>query len=466
MRQLLDAGHQVRTIVRSPAKANRYEWADEVEVVEGDVLDPDTLSPALEGCDAAYYLVHSMGSEGDFGESEAAGAQHFREAAEAAGVGRIVYLGGIVPEAELSPHLASRRRVGEILASGSVSVVEVRAAVVIGSGSISFEMLRYLTEVLPVMTTPAWVRTRCQPIAIRDVLHYLVACLDIEGADSRVIEVGGADVLTYEEMMRIYAEEAGLPRRIILPVPVLSPRLSSLWVGLVTPLPTGVARPLIDSLVHEVVVTDPAAQRLFAHRPMGYREAVSRALARVRAAEVVTRWSDAGYSPAAAIPGDPAWAGGTIFSDDRTVESTASADDLYWAVSRIGGDVGYYAVDWAWWIRGVMDQVVGGPGLRRGRRHATELRPGESLDFWRVVTVEPGRKLELVAEMRLPGEGWLRFEVEPTATGSTVRQTASFAPRGLWGRLYWVAMSPFHATIFQGMARSIARQAEQRRRVA
>jgi hypothetical protein len=267
-------------------------------------------------------------------------------------------------------------------------------------------------------------------------------------------------------MMRIYAEEAGLPRRIILPVPVLSPRLSSLWVGLVTPLPTGVARPLIDSLVHEVVVSDPAAQRLFDHRPMGYREAVSRALARVRDAEVVTRWSDAGYSPATAIPGDPAWAGGTIFSDDRTIESTASADDLYWAVSRIGGDVGYYAVDWAWWIRGVMDQLVGGPGLRRGRRHATELRPGESLDFWRVVTVEPGRKLELVAEMRLPGEGWLRFEVEPTATGSTMRQTASFAPRGLWGRLYWVAMSPFHATIFQGMARSIARQAEQRRRVA
>lgn len=462
VRSLIDAGHEVRCMVRTPAKALAYEWAEQAEVVRGDVLDSDSIDRAIAGCDAAYYLVHSMGSTTDFGPTEATGAENFRQAAERANVRRIVYLGGIVRGEKLSHHLASRKRVGEILAAGAIAVTEFRAAIVIGSGSISFEMLRYLTEVLPIMTTPSWVRTKCQPIAIRDVLEYLVKALEQDDSANRVIEIGGADVLTYQEMMQIYAEEAGLARRTIIRVPVLSPGLSSLWIGLVTPLPSAVARPLIDSLEHEVVVIDDTAQTLFDHRPIGYRHAVTLALARIQNSEVVTRWSDAGYSPADAIPGDPDWAGGTVFSEKRTAESTATTDDLYWAVSRIGGDVGYYAVDWAWKIRGLLDKLVGGPGLRRGRRHATNLRPGEALDFWRVVDVDPGSSLELAAEMRVPGEAWLRFEVTATDTGSSLNQTAYFAPRGLLGRVYWLVMFPFHAAIFAGMARSITAAAERR----
>ncbi|CAN5782839.1 SDR family oxidoreductase [soil metagenome] len=458
--RLLEDGHEIRCLVRNEAKASRHPWSDDVQIMLGDVTDAASLDAALEGCDAAYYLVHSMGSSRHFSADEALGATTFRDAAGRAGTGRIVYLGGIVHGDGLSTHLSSRQKVGEILAEGSVSVTEMRAAVIIGSGSISFEMLRYLTEVLPVMTTPTWVRTRCQPIAIRDVLEYLVAAIHDPSHSSRVVELGGADVLSYQEMMQIYAQEAGLRRRTIVPVPVLSPRLSSLWVGLVTPLPPSVARPLIDSLRHEVIVRRPEEAARFSHQPMGYRQAVRRALERADLDEVTTRWSDAGHSPATVIPGDPDWAGGTVFEDDRVLESTASAEALYEAVARIGGEVGYYALGWAWSVRGFIDQVVGGPGLRRGRRHPTDLRPGESLDFWRVLKVEPGHLLELEAEMRLPGRGWLRFEMSESATGSTLRQTAYFAPRGLWGRLYWVAVLPFHTLIFGRMARSVAARAE------
>ncbi len=458
--RLLEDDHEVRCLVRNESKALRHPWSDRVEIFTGDVTDAASLAAALEGCEAAYYLVHSMGSSRHFSADEARGATTFRDTAAEAGVDRIIYLGGIVHGEGLSTHLSSRKKVGEILAQGPVPVTEMRAAVIIGSGSISFEMLRYLTEVLPVMTTPTWVRTRCQPIAIRDVLEYLVAALDDESGSSRIVELGGADVLSYQEMMQIYAEEAGLRRRRIIPVPVLSPGLSSLWVGLVTPLPPSVARPLIDSLRHEVIVRHPEEAARFGHEPMGYRQAVRRALERVDLGEVTTRWSDAGHSPATVIPGDPEWAGGTVFEDDRVLESTAPTEALYEAVARIGGEVGYYALGWAWSVRGFIDRVVGGPGLRRGRRHPTDLRPGESLDFWRVLRIEPGHLLELEAEMRLPGRAWLRFEISGTETGSRLRQTAYFAPRGLWGRLYWVAVLPFHALIFGRMARSIAARAE------
>jgi uncharacterized protein YbjT (DUF2867 family) len=459
--RLLQSGHHVRVLARSPGRARRFEWSDDVELVVGDVLDRASLDAALAGCDAAYYLVHSMGSGDDFEETDARAARNFREAADAAGVERIVYLGGMGSDDHLSAHLASRHRVGEILADGHTPTTELRAAVIIGSGSLSFEMLRYLTEVLPIMTTPQWVRTKCQPIAIRDVLHYLIGVLDDEEPVDRILEIGGPDVLTYEQMMQTYAEVAGLRPRIIVRVPVLSPGLSSRWVGLVTPLPSAIARPLIDSLRHEVVVHDHTIDRLVPHEPIGFRTAVELALRRTRTEAVETRWTDAGFTPADAQPGDPDWSGGAAYVDHQTVETNASASHLFEAFARIGGANGYYVADWAWKLRGLMDRVVGGPGIRRGRRHPIDLRPGEALDFWRVTAVDPDRELALEAQMRVPGKAWLSWRIEELPDGRRrLHQTAHFVPRGLWGRAYWYAMFPFHVVIFAGMCRAIAHRAE------
>ncbi len=341
-------------------------------------------------------------------------------------------------------------------------MTEVRAAVIIGSGSVSFEMMRYLTEVLPVMITPKWVRTRCQPIAIADILEILVASLDGHDGSDHVWEVGGPEQLTYEEMMRIYAEEAGLPRRLIIPVPVLSPQLSRHWIGLVTPLPTGVAKPLVNSLRNEVTVRDNSVAEELTGGLIPFRDAVRRALRPSTDADIATRWTDAATSPAEARPSDPDWAGGTLKTDVQRVRSSASPRDLYWAFARIGGDVGYYTFDWAWKLRGMIDKAVGGVGLRRGRRHPEELGSGEALDFWRVSAVEPGRRLQLWAEMKLPGSAWLEFEARPDGDGAELSQTAYFLPRGLLGRLYWLVLIPFHVLIFKRMAHRIATTAEQR----
>ncbi|HET9260100.1 MAG TPA: SDR family oxidoreductase [Acidimicrobiia bacterium] len=460
--RLIEAGHDVVCLARDPSKLDSEPWREHVSVVKGDLLEADTLAASLEGCDYAFYLVHSMDG-GDFGERDRQSASNFTTAASGKSLRRIVYLGGL-GEGSLSPHLESRQEVGRILASGDTPVTELRAAVVIGSGSVSFEMLRYLTEVLPIMVTPRWVRTMCQPIAIRDVLEVLVAALDdVDG--SHVREIGGPDRLSYEEMMRIYAEVAGLPRRLIFAVPLLTPRLSSLWIGLVTPLPTGVARPLVESLSVEVTVTDNSFASKAAAPLTGYREAVARALQRSQELEVPTRWSGVAYWPALPYPSDPDWAGGTEYTDVQEVETSAPGDDLWWAVSQLGGNVGYYTMNWAWRIRGVIDSVVGGVGLRRGRRHPVELRKGESVDFWRVVEVDKGASLQLYAEMRLPGDAWLVFEVSPRGSGSHLSQTALFRPRGLWGRVYWWAMFPFHVFIFGRMAQAIATAAEQRAQV-
>lgn len=462
--KLLEDGHRVRCLARDPSKLAQDPWAAKVEIVKGDILDPDSLIDALEGCKYAYYLVHSMGDADDFGEADRQAAENFRAAADAAGVSRIVYLGGLGhPNREsLSKHLASRQEVGRVLASGTTAVTELRAAVIIGSGSVSFEMLRYLTEVLPIMTTPKWVRTRCQPVAIRDVLITLACAIEDEPG-SRVLEIGGPDVLTYEEMMQGYAEEAGLPRRIILPVPVLSPGLSSRWIGLVTPLPVGVARPLVDSLKNEVIVRNEAAFDRFPHTPLTYREAVRLALENTTSYAVETRWTDAANRSASSLPTDPDWAGGSRFEDSRVVEAAASAEDVFWAFSRVGGDFGYYGLGWAWHLRGFIDSLFGGVGLRRGRRHPEDLRPGEALDFWRVSHLEPGRELVLHAEMKLPGEAWLSWRADPTDGGTKLTQTATFVPRGLLGRAYWYALVPFHAVIFGAMAQRIAAAASKRR---
>ncbi len=461
--QLLAEGHEVVCLARSPAKLADRAWFDDVEVVTADLLSSTDLSGILEGCDAAYYLVHSMGSGSGFEDADLVAANRFAEAAAGGGVDKIIYLGGLGSDDEhLSPHLTSRHEVGDALASRGVPVIEFRAAVIIGSGSVSFEMLRHLTQVLPAMTTPKWVRTRCQPIAIRDVLTYLIAALDDDTPGHTIYEIGGPDVLTYEEMMQTYASVAGLPKRLIVPVPVLSPGLSSLWIGLVTPLPVNIARPLVDSLRHEVVVTDDTAARRFAITPIGFRESVELAVDSADGLRAPTRWSDAETSPARPMSADPSWSGGTLYEDRRSMRTRAGTDDVFWAFSRIGGDVGYYGFDWLWKIRGLIDTFVGGVGLRRGRRHPTEIRPGDAVDFWRVADVVAGERLELSAEMKLPGEAWLVWETEATDSGAVLHQSAYFRPRGLTGRLYWYALLPFHGPIFQRMLRRIVGAAEQR----
>lgn len=460
---LLAAGHEVRCMSRNPARLTEQPWFENVEAVAGDALEPSTLTEAMRGCDSAFYLIHSMdGQQSDFEDRDRQAAANFRDAAAQLGLGRVVYLGGLGEGDDLSKHLSSRQEVGRILAEGPVPVTELRAAVIIGSGSVSFEMLRHLTEVLPVMVTPRWVRTRCQPIAIRDVLQILVAAVEEPGGPSHIWEIGGPDQLTYEDMMRVYAEVAGLSRRLIIPVPVLSPSLSKHWIGLVTPLPTGVAKPLVESLKNEVIVSDNHVAEDLTGGLTPYREAVRKALDTSTSADVATRWSDAAAAPAQPLPTDPEWAGASHKTDRRKVITSADPDDLFWAFTRIGGEFGYYSTDWAWELRGIADSVIGGVGLRRGRRHPELLRLGDAVDFWRVAAIEAGRSLRLHAEMKLPGEAWLEFEIEPAGDHARLVQTASFYPRGLLGRLYWLVLTPFHGVIFKQMAQGIVAAAEAR----
>jgi uncharacterized protein YbjT (DUF2867 family) len=461
--QLLDAGYRVRCLARTPAKVMDAPWADRVEVVRGDVLDD--VGDAMEGVAAVYYLVHTIGGSADWIERDRKAAEHVRDAAARANVRRIVYLGGLGDEAneDLSPHLASRHEVGRVLADGPVPVTELRAAVIIGAGSASFEMLRYLVDVLPVMVTPRWVRTRCQPIAIRDVLRLLVGVLGRAEAAGRVLEIGGPDILSYREMMDIYAEEAGLPRRWLIPVPVLTPGLSSHWVGLVTPLPRSLARPLVDSLVNEVTADTTAISELVPGPMLSYREAVRAALGRLRAGTVLTAWSSAelgGRAPAAPMPTDPGWSGGTVLADRRDRHVDASPAAVYAVLNRLGGRRGWYWGEWLWAVRGFADKLVGGVGMRRGRRDPNVLRVGDPLDFWRVELLEPGRRVRLHAEMKLPGEAWLEWRIEPERDGCHVHQLARYHPRGLWGRAYWLSVAPFHRFVFPGLLAGIARDAE------
>ena len=452
-------------MTRDPAQLTLDPWRDQVEVVAADAMKSETLHDALGGCNAAYYLIHGMETSEGFAELDRIAAENFRDAADEAGLERIIYLGALgSDDEELSIHLRSRHEVGRILTSGQTPVTEFRAAVIIGSGSMSFEMIRHLTEVLPLMMCPRWIRTRCQPIAVRNVLEILMDALDFAGSGSHIYEIGGPDVLTYEEMMQTYAEVAGLPKRKVIPLRLFSSRLSSLFVGLVTPLPVATARPLIESLLNDVVVTGEPPPGYRPSDLLTYREAVWRAMARISRFEVETRWSDALTKPAQPLPGDPVWSGAAMEIDRRTSSASVPADDVFWAVSRIGGDVGYYTMNWAWRLRGLLDRLSDGVGLRRGRRHPEELRPGEALDFFRVAVIDPEKRhLLLRAELKLPGTAWLEWTVEPTAEGSKLTQIARFIPRGVAGRLYWWAMMPFHAPIFRRMARRITRVAEQRR---
>ncbi|MFI2782396.1 SDR family oxidoreductase [Streptomyces sp. ALB3] len=466
---LLEAGHRVRCLARSPEKLRDHPWAGEVDVVKGDVTDAESVGAAMRGIDIAYYLVHALTAGPGFEKTDSEAARIFGEQAKAAGVRRIVYLGGLtpagVPVGELSPHLRSRAEVGRILLGSGVPTTALRAAVIIGSGSASFEMLRYLTERLPVMVTPSWVSTRIQPIAVRDVLRYLVGSAHMPADVNRTFDIGGPDVMTYRDMMQKYAQVAGLRHRLILPVPMLSPGLSSHWVGLVTPVPASIARPLAESLRYEVVchehdiaehVPDGPGQ------PFSFATALSLALQRVREARVTTRWSSASTPgiPSDPLPTDPEWAGGSLYTDVRELDVNASPEALWRVVEGIGGDNGWYSFPLAWAVRGWLDRLIGGVGLRRGRRDAQRLRVGDSLDFWRVEELQPGRLLRLRAEMRLPGLAWLEMYAEKGEDGrSRYRQRAVFHPAGLLGHAYWWSVSPFHAVVFGGMARNIARAA-------
>jgi uncharacterized protein YbjT (DUF2867 family) len=453
---LLEAGHRVRCLVRDPDRLAGRRWADRVEIVAGDVLRRETLDACMRGVDAAYYLVHSMGSGEGFHERDVLAARNFGEAAAAEGVRRIVYLGGLGDSASaLSEHLRSRQETGVTLGAAGVPVTEFRAAVIVGSGSLSFEMIRYLAERVPVMICPRWVYTRTQPIAIDDVMAYLVAALSNDASSGRIVEIGGADVVTYGEMMTGYARARGL-RRLLFPVPVLTPRLSSYWVHIVTPVPAAIARPLVEGLRSEVVVRDPSARSLFPSiTPMDYEHAVRLALAQLDANTVESSWSDALMTTLGDRPPLILTTREGMIIEQRQARVPARADSAFRNFSSLGGQRGWLYWNWSWRVRGAADRLLGGVGMRRGRRDPADVRVGDALDFWRVEAVEPGRMMRLRAEMKLPGRAWLEFEARPDGDGSTIVQTAFFAPKGLGGLLYWYGLYPVHRIIFRGLLRAL-----------
>jgi uncharacterized protein YbjT (DUF2867 family) len=455
---LLEAsGHRVRCLARRPDHLTARA-GPATEVVAGDVLDRASLVRALEGIDLAYYLVHSMGDASGFEAHEAEGARNFAAAAAEARIGRIVYLGGLGDETgNLSPHLRSRHEVGRILRDSGVCTVELRTSIVIGSGSLSFEMIRALCEHLPVMITPRWVSVLAQPIAIQDLLDYLVQAMDVPVTSSVVVEIGGADQLSYAELMREYMRQRHL-RRLMIRVPVLTPRLSSLWLGLVTPLYARVGRKLIESIKHPTVVRSPLAAQLFPIRPRSAAEAIRAALENEDREFATTRWFDA-----MSASGQPRAFGGTRFGPrlvdqrERVVDAPASA--CFGVIDQLGGEQGWLAFNSLWRLRGFLDLLIGGVGMRRGRPRGRSLRVGDALDFWRVEAIEPPRVLRLRAEMKVPGRAWLEFVVTPEGSGSRIRQTAMFDPVGVLGRAYWYGVYPMHSAVFGGMIAAIAARA-------
>ncbi len=461
--RLLEAGYRVRVLARSPDKLRDVPWADDVEIVRGDLDDAESLHEACRDIDVVYYLVHSMGGRDEFVDAEKRAAQNVADAARDTGVSRIVYLGGLHPESgDLSPHLYSRAQVGRILTDSGVPTLVLQAGVVIGSGSASFEMIRHLSNRLPVMTTPRWVNNRIQPIAVRDVLHYLVAAADAPLPRSGTYDIGGPDVLRYGEMMQQYSEVAGLTKRRILVLPVLTPKLAGLWIGLVTPIPPPLGRALLESLSTDAVMRNHDVDSIIPPPESGltgYRDAVRLALGRIERGEVETTWTNASPvgAPADPLPSDPDWAGEVVFTDERSLESDSSPEKVFAVVESIGGENGWYSFPLAWTIRGWLDRFVGGVGLHRGRRDPKTLHTGDALDFWRVERIERPTLLRLRAEMRAPGGAWLEWRVEALESGrSRVHQRAIFFPRGVAGRLYWYALVPFHGIIFRGMLENIA----------
>ena len=471
--ELLAAGHDVRVLARHPERLADRTWIGQVEIVTGDAEDADAVRLSLSGIEVAYYLLHSMLAGGEFHDVERRIAHTFATAAAAEGVGRIAYLGALhpeMPDEELSQHFRSRGEVGEILRASGVPTVELRAAVIIGSGSASFEMTRYLTERLPVMVTPAWVQTPTQPIAIRDVLYYLVHCAGLPPEVNRSFDIGGPDVITYELMMQGYARAAGLRRRMLVRMPLGTPKLSTHWVTLITPVPRAVAGPLVESVTMRTVCNEHDIAQYIPDPPEGlvpYERAVELALAKIRQADVRTAWTSASVpgAPSDPLPSDPDWAGGSLYVDDRSTVVHATPDALWRVIEGVGGDRGYYSFPAAWEVRGWIDRASGGVGLKRGRRDPDRLRVGDPLDFWRVEERQPERLLRLRGEFRMPGLAWLELgvSVEGAESGHPVTvytQRALFHPRGLYGHAYWSSMLPFHGVIFGSMLRNIRDRAE------
>lgn len=454
--RLAAAGYRVRCLVRSPRKLRDRAWYGDaaIEVVETDLEDQSRLTEQLSGCDVAYFLVHSMQAGRRFAEQDRRLATCFAAACATAGVKRIIYLGGLGESGEgLSEHLASRREVERILQQGPVPVTSFRAAMIIGSGSASFEILRYLAERLPIMLAPKWVRTESQPISIRNVLHYLIQAIAVPETTGLTLQIGGPDIVRYDELLQVMAAARGLPPRIVIPVPVLTPALSSLWIHLVTPISARVARPLAEGLRNRVVVRDDTAARLMPQRLLGVADAIRIALDAEARFDVESSWSAAGP-----MPGDPDWAGGDVFQDTRDIVIDADAASVFKVLMRLGGKQGWFRYTRLWKLRGLLDRFVGGPGTRRGRRHPERVSWGETIDFWRVVEIETDRKLTLRAEMKVPGDAMLDFELTPVErSGAATRlvQTARFRPRGLAGLVYWYLVVPFHKPVFDGLAEGI-----------
>lgn len=465
--RLLEEGYRVRASARSISKLEGRHWAKNpsVELVEADVMDRDSLHKAVEGCPKVFYLVHSMNPQSkDFANADRKAAENMVSVSEEVGVEQIVYLGGLGEDSpELSKHLRSRAEVGEILRSGSVPVTTLRAAMIIGSGSASFEMLRYLVDRLPIMITPKWVSMETQPIAISNVLTYLTGCLKQPETLNRIFDIGGPEVLTYRQMMETYAEEAGLTKRIIIPVPVFSPRLSSYWIHLVTPVPAYIGRPLAEGLRNPTICTNYDITDLIPQELYSCRKATRLALDRTQHRQIESHWTDAGkiWPVAWSNEGDARWAGGTVYEDKREVVLDAKPEDVWRPVIRLGGETGYYYADWLWRLRGIMDKLVGGVGLRRGRRSPESVSTGDVLDFWRVKDVQVAKHLTLVAEMKLPGEAVLEFNIDQLEDGRVkLTQTAKFLPDGLLGIAYWKVITPLHDLVFHGMLKGIAEASE------
>ena len=462
---LLESGYRVRAMGRSLEKIGCRPWAghDRVELVEGDVLDLESMRRAAAGCRIAYYLVHSMIAQKDkFVEADRRAARNMVQAATEAGVERIIYLGGLaeVTRGPLSKHLESRIEVAEILQAGPVPTTDLRTPMILGSGSASFEIMRYLVERLPAMTTPRWVHSLNQPIAIRDVITYLIGCLEKEETTGQTYDIGGPDILTYRDLLDIYAEEAGLPKRLIIPVPVLTPTLSALWIHLISPVPKSIALPLTEGLTSDAVCTENRIREIIPTKLLSCREAVRLALDRIKQEQVDTCWMDAGelLEPEWAHCGDAVWAGGTIMNCGYRARVKATVEEVWQPVSRIGGKTGWYFGNYLWRLRGLMDRMMGGVGLRRGRRHPSEIGVGDTLDFWRVLKVDPPHQLLLVAEMKTPGEALLEFQVTAVENDSAeIQMLSRFLPKGLFGLLYWYVLYPFHQWIFYGMLKSMAK---------
>lgn len=464
---LLEAGHEVTVLSRDRRKLRDVPWQGQVKILQGSIEDASTVGDLCSGAEVFYYLVHSMSGEhgvaSDFERVERLCALNAGRAAREAGVGRLVYLSGLHPQGRLSRHLASRTEVGEILLASGTPTVVLQAGLVIGSGSASFEMVRHLTDVLPVMPAPKWVMNKIQPIAVRDALHYLLGAASLPPELNRTFDIGGPEILSYAGMMRGYADAAGFRRPLVIPLPVLTPWLAAQWVNLVTPVPRSLAVPLVESLQHDCVARE---KDIAAHIPepegglTPYSRAVELALRKIESGTVETSWATAHAlsAPADPLPSDPDWAGLTVFTDQRSTTSEIPPENIWAVVEGIGGTNGYYSLPFAWTVRGWMDKLAGGAGLARGRRSPNKLRLNDTVDWWRVETLEQGHLLRLRAEMVVPGRAWLEFEVTPRADGpgSVFRQRAIFFPRGLSGRLYWLAVLPFHGIIFKGMAGRIA----------